>query len=138
MSSNTESSPVVTIGMAKYMNESIFDFIEEESTDTNDIEYLINSNTYLNIKKMTKSIAMVYFTNLDNNRIDIPEEIKIYTINYMNNQRTLQNPADKQLYTLCWSDKYTIEYNEQVILTISPERKWHIYGLSPTVTPFLI
>ena len=48
------------------------------------IEYLINSNTYLNIKKMTKSIAMVYFTNLDNNRIDIPEEIKIYTINYIN------------------------------------------------------
>jgi hypothetical protein len=59
-----------------------------------------------------------------NNKINIPTEITIYT-----NQRVIQHPITN-FYVLCWTDDYTIEYSNKIILSIKNNRTWDI-SISP-------
>ena len=106
---------------------SMFNFMEFKS----DYVYSINENLILNIKRITCAVANLYFTDNLNNKIDIPNEIKIYTFD--EGIRIEQKPIDKQHYALCWTDKYDIEFNKGRLITIENQRYWNIWDGHPSV-----
>lgn len=102
--------------------ETVFDFMMIES----EYVYNINSKTKLCIKRINHSVAMIYFTDETSNKINIPDGIIVYTTDYQNSQtRIIINPIDKT-YPLCWTDDYTVELNNNVIINIKNQRKWVI------------
>jgi hypothetical protein len=132
--SQSSSTPVITLGMARYMNESIFDF---NNPETNKKYYLssypINDKIILNIKKATENIAYVYFTSYDlENILGIPDEVKIHSIK--NDERLLQYPYPDvvSFYLLHSTDNYEVEYDGKIVLYLkSSNKKWDIYGVAP-------
>ena len=89
-----------------------------------DNEYIFNmgSNIILHIKRSNHSVAVLYFTDEMSNKINIPDDIVVYTYT---NKKIIQK-AIKQDYPLCWTDNYTIEYKQIQILSINSQRKWNI------------
>ena len=95
---------------------------------SNDSEYIynINSHTILHIKQINNGVAVLYFTDEDSNKINIPNNIMVYTYDFEdNNKRLLLNPI-RQDYALCWTDNYTVELNKNVLINIKNQRKWNI------------
>ena len=100
----------------------MFNFRNDESR----FSYKVRFNVILQLYKYSNSVAILEFTDEMNNKINIPTEITIYT-----NQRVIQNPV-KNFYVLCWTDDYTIEYSNKVILSIKNNRTWDISILPNT------
>ena len=118
--------------MSEHSNRSettMFDFSDSNS----ELNFYIGDNyTTLNIKRINDSIAILYFTDDLNNHIDIPTEIKIYTFDFNDTKkRVIQTPVTEQLYTLCWSENYIVEFNDNIILNIESQRHWNIAGIPP-------
>jgi hypothetical protein len=107
--------------MTSTTTATMFDFMNSNS----EYNYTIRVNLILNIKYNSPSIARLYFTNNLNNTVDIPTEFKIYTFDYQKGkQRIIQKSVDKQSYSLCWSDNYVLEYNNEILMNISNTRQW--------------
>lgn len=68
---------------------------------------------------------MLYFTDEMNNKVNVPNDILVYTYDYTNNKRVLLNPI-KQDYALCCTDNYEIELNKNILINIKNQRKWNI------------
>jgi phosphate starvation-inducible membrane PsiE len=99
-----------------------FDFTKID----NEYMYNMGSNMILHIKRINHSVAILYFTDEMNNKINIPEDIVVYTYYYQDtNIKIIQKPI-KQDYHLCWTDNYTIEYKKIQILSLNSQRKWNI------------
>ena len=98
--------------------ETTFDFKMPDS----EYIYNINSNIILHIKQVNYSVAILYFTDELGNKINIPDDILVYT--YDNSKEVLLKPI-KQQYALCWTDDYIIKVNDKLI-NIKNQRQWNI------------
>ncbi len=92
--------------------------------------YKVDTNIFINIESVNQSVSCLYFTEKKDNHIDkkipIPKNLVVYTRDYRNlNEKKILAPAD-QVYVLCWSDNYEIEYNKELIINISSQRTWNI------------
>jgi hypothetical protein len=87
--------------------------------------YNINSNLILHIKQINHGVAMLYFTDELNNKINIPNDILVYTYNYDDSKKVLLKSINQE-YALCWTDDYVVELNKNVLLNIQNQRKWNI------------
>ena len=88
--------------------------------------YNISSNTNVCIERMTHSVAALYFTDEHNNKINIPDNIVVYTYDYQNTQKKVVQDYIDNTYHLCWTDSYTIEFNKTILINIKNQRKWVI------------
>lgn len=101
--------------------ESTFDF----NTYNNEYIHNVDLQTILHIKRISHSVAMLYFTDEMNNKIDIPNDTIVYTYDYENDNKILIKPIT-QYFPLCWTDDYTIIINKKILLDIKKQRKWNI------------
>jgi hypothetical protein len=101
--------------------ETTFDFENYNSEYT----YNVNYNVILHIKRINHAVAILYFTDEMNNKMNIPDDILVYTYDYSDNKRVLLKPI-KQEYALCWTDNYEIELNKNILINIKNQRKWNI------------
>ena len=102
--------------------ETIFNFMQT------DCEYSCNITLYIKlyIKRINHAIAILYFIDELNNKINIPDGIVVYTMVYSENiQKKVINPIDNN-YILCWTDDYIVELNKKTKLNIKNQRKWII------------
>jgi len=101
--------------------ETTFDF----TTTDNKYFYNMNSTNILLIKRINHSVAVLYFMDEMNNKIDIPDNIVIYTYDYQTNKKIILN-AIRQAYLLCWTDDYIVEFDKIELIKINNQRKWNI------------
>ena len=99
-----------------------FDFTKTD----NEYVYPVGSNMILHIKRVNHGVAVLYFTDEMSNKINIPEGIVVYTFDYQDTIKKIKQKPIKQDYALCWTDNYTIEYNQIEIVSTNSERKWKI------------
>ena len=105
-----------------------FDFTNAD----NEYIYNMGSNMILHIKRSNHSVAVLYFTDEMNNKINIPEDIVVYkdivicTYDCHDTPKKSIQKTIKQDYPLCWTDNYTIEYKKIEILSLNSQRKWNI------------
>lgn len=103
--------------------ETLFDFT------ISDVEYVYNIDSYttLCIKRLSHSVALLYFINDElNELIPVPNGIVVYEYDYQNPQKiVIMRPIDKS-YPLSWTDNYTIALNNNIIINIQNQRKWNI------------
>lgn len=85
-----------------------------------DYEYIhkISSSIVLHLQRTNHAIAMLSFTDEMNNEINIPSGFIIYTKDFEKNTKVIQKPLDNNLYLLCWTDEYVVEFNNKVVLDI--------------------
>lgn len=101
--------------------ETRFDFEKYNNEYTHNIDL----QTILHIKRISHSVALLYFTDEMNNNTNIPNDIIVYTYDYENNNKILIKPT-MHYFPLCWTDDYTIIQNEKLLLNIRKQRKWNI------------
>jgi hypothetical protein len=99
-----------------------FDFTKID----NEYIYNIDSNMILHIKRTNYSVAVLYFTDKMSNKINIPNEIIVYTYDYQDTNKKMIQKVITQDYALCWTDNYTIEYKKIEILSLNSQRKWNM------------
>ena len=92
----------------------------------NEHMYTMSSNMILHIKRMNHGVAVLYFTDNMSNKINIPEDIVVYTYDYHDTNKKIVQKAIKQDYPLCWTDNYTVEYKKIQILSLNSQRAWNI------------
>ena len=92
----------------------------------NELMYTMGSNMILHIKRMNHGVAVLYFTDDMSNKINIPEDIVVYTYDYQDTNKKIVQKAFKQDYPLCWTDNYTVEYKKIQILSLNSQRAWNI------------
>jgi len=102
--------------------ETTFDF----TTTDNEYIYNMDSTTILHVKRINHSVAVLYFTDEMSNKIDIPDNIVIYTYDYQNTNKKVIQKAIRQDYLLCWTDDYVVELNNIELINIKNQRKWNI------------
>lgn len=103
------------------MNPQTFSF----TTAANAYTYDISENVVLHIYKINNSVASLYFTNKSNEKINIPSGLVVYEYNFQTNKKVSLKPI-QQHFVLCWTDNYTLELDNKIILDIKNERKWTI------------
>jgi hypothetical protein len=86
----------------------------------------ITPDIILRIEQTSNSIACLYFTDGTNNKINIPENIVIYTYDYQTKERVILKPLDVKNYILCWTDNYDVKMNNEVLWLIRNRRRWDI------------
>ena len=83
----------------------------------------LNENISMTLKKISDSVAIVFFTcDIENNKINIPEGLTIYDNTNNKNLGKFTN----SYFTLCWTDSYTIRYNVEIILDIVSKHSWNL------------
>jgi hypothetical protein len=102
--------------------EREFDFTMTES----EYVYNISSTIKLCIKRINHSVAILYFTDKMNKKINIPDDIVVYTYDYEDVNKKIIQKAINNDYPLCWTDNYTIEYKQIQIISLNNQRKWNI------------
>jgi hypothetical protein len=79
------------------------------------------------IKRISHSVALLYFRDNCNDKVPIPPEIQVYTFDYNKKQpKVILQPSIINDYTLCWTDNYTVEWNGEIVLNIKNKRSWKI------------
>jgi hypothetical protein len=88
------------------------------------------SEILLHIKRNTKSMATLYFTNQLNIKIDIPSDFTIYQNTKNKNRKIIKYPNENKMdeYTLYWNRNYDIVYNGETLYNIRNEKTWTIYN----------
>lgn len=113
------------VGVHSKMNSTTFNF----KTCTDKYVCKINNSTTVRIKRLNPSFAILYFTDISNNTIDIPRDIYVYEYDYLLNSKykiLLQPIHTIQNYVLCGSDSYQIIYKNNCILNIVAQSMWSI------------
>ena len=86
---------------------------------TSSCEYIhkISPNVVLHIYRTNNYVA-INFTDEMNNNINTPSGLIIYTKDFQTNTKVIQKPVDNNLYALCWSDDYIVEFNNELVLDV--------------------
>lgn len=103
-------------------NTTTFDFRQ----DSGEYSYTIDSNTILHIMGIGNTIAILYFTDALNNKMDIPDGITVYTYVYQDSNKPVLLRPHTQCYYLCHTDDYMIEMDKRVIIDLKHQRMWNI------------
>jgi hypothetical protein len=101
--------------------ETIFDF----AISDNEYTYNISSNTKLCIKRYSKWVAMLYFTDEMNNKINIPNDTIVYTFEWKTNNKIIYN-AVRNDYVLYSTDNYVVELSKNLLIDIKTKRRCEI------------
>jgi hypothetical protein len=112
--------------MASTTSATMFDFMTNS-----EYTYTICENMILhirnNVKFVSNSVAVLYFTDSLGKEMNIPNEFKLYIFDHREGtKRDIQPPIDNQYYYLSWSDKYELEYNNVIFLNLNNTRQWSI------------
>lgn len=87
----------------------------------------IDTNIILHMKQCGSSLAQLYFTDASGSLINIPKGIVVYTYHHITHERIIINPISKTpRYCLCHTDDYEIEYKNEKILTMKPQKGWNL------------
>ena len=97
------------------------------SFTTPDCEYIhkISPSVVLHLYRTNHAVAILYFTDEMNNRINIPRGLVISSKDFQTNKQTIQKPME-DIYALCWTDDYVVEFNDKLVLDIKNKRVWDI------------
>ena len=95
---------------------------------TDDVyKYNVTPNIHLHIKRQNHAVAILYFTDEFDNRIDVPNGITVYESDFQDkNKKSPLKVQSKQMYPLSWTDDYTVVFNKNVLFEIKNQRKWNI------------
>jgi hypothetical protein len=125
------------------MSSFQFNFSEPSS----EYIYEISPTIIIHLYSSNNAVAILEFTDDNNNKINIPPGLVIYTKNYQNGKKTLEKPfIDNQVnypvvggrkevyplgaicgsYALCWTDNYMVELNNKLLFEIKNKRNWEI------------
>jgi hypothetical protein len=109
----------------KTMSNMIFKKDFSFSND-NIIKITIDKGVHMCIERTGFAIAHVYFTSDDYAEINIPKGLTIADNTNKCSVKPIVN--DLQNFVLCWTDSYTIFYNDEVVIDLVNKRQWSIYG----------
>jgi hypothetical protein len=87
--------------------------------DISNFLYNVTNNIKLNIVKLTFGYSLLYFTNENNIKINIPSNIIVYE--YGDNKtiyKIILNKINNEFFHLFCDNNYKIEYNNNLILDI--------------------
>ena len=86
---------------------------------TSSCEYILkmSPSVVLHIYRTNYYVA-IKFTDEMNNKINTPSGLIIYTKDFQTNIKVIQKPVDNNLYALCWSDDYIVEFNNELVLDV--------------------
>ena len=82
----------------------------------------LTDNIQMCLQRWGPSIARVFFTNNEDEMIDVPQNFKIYD----DTNRAQVKIVIPRQYILVWSDNYTITLNDKVILVCKSVREWRM------------
>lgn len=101
-------------------------FIADESIHFN---HNIDDNIMLHVEKLNNTILILYFTDENNSKINIPTGIHVCEYDCKNAKYKifLEKQTSIQMYTLYLGDSYEIQYNNIVILNIVSHTKWILH-----------
>ncbi len=89
--------------------------------------YTISYDIVMHLKHYNNSIAYLYFTDKNNNEINIPSNINIFTFDYTKkNAKELYLPYDENYYLICCTDDYHIFYENTLYIELKNNRGWNI------------
>ncbi len=106
---------------AQTSSQMSFNFRNVTKTYTHNI----SENVVIHIDKIINSVATLYFTNKYNEKIDIPSGLVVYEYDFQTKEK-LPLKSIQHHFLLCWTDNYTIEMDNKIILDIKNEREWTI------------
>jgi hypothetical protein len=87
--------------------------------ETPNFLYKITDNIILNIIKLTHGYSLLYFTDGINNKIPVPNNIKVSEYEKINNMYIIiLNSINKDFFHLYFHNNYKIEYDNIEILDI--------------------
>jgi hypothetical protein len=103
---------------------TIFDFATTEK-----YSYKLKEDVMFHLEKSTESVARLYFTDENNTQIDKPQifHVRSYKHDGESLTFTIEKPINNN-YFLCWTDSYSITYDQKEILTIDSQRTWNIHS----------
>ena len=98
-----------------------FSFMEPRKHTTQ-----LEAHILFHIERISHSIAHVYFTDEHNSPIEKPRSFHVHSYDSDGDimRSVIQRPVNNQHYFLCYTDNYSIEYAEIVIMTIDAQRTW--------------
>jgi hypothetical protein len=74
------------------------------------IVYSLNNDLLIHIEKVSQSISVLSFTDINYNKINIPNGTFMYS--YEDKHKYMVNPIPyTQCYSLCYTDKYELLIN---------------------------
>ena len=85
----------------------------------------IDTNIILQIKQLSNSIAVLYFTDDAGKKINIPNSIAVYKYDSQTQKKHLKKLLIQD-YTLYWTNNYMVEFQGKEILDISSQKIWNI------------
>ena len=104
------------------MDASLFNFNSDR-----EVSYVIDSTIHLHIKRISNGIAELYFTDETGSKIEIPNDIEVYSYDPQNNtKRYIIIPLKQNNYALAWTENYDIDYNNKTVFTLKNQRNWII------------
>ena len=83
----------------------------------------IHDNILMKLYTIHPSSAILYFTDMYGNNINIPDDISIYDIT---NNTILPSFPNSQSYSLIWTDDYIVKYFGEPVLELSSRRSWNL------------
>jgi len=92
--------------------------------DISNFLYNVTNNIKLNIVKLTFGYSLLYFTDENNIKINIPSNIIVYEYGYNKNiYKIILNKINNEFFHLFCDNNYKIEYNNNLILDIKSRSK---------------
>lgn len=85
----------------------------------------IDTNIILRIKQLSNSIAVLYFTDDEGKKINIPNGLTVYKYDSQTQKKNLKKLLIQD-YTLYWTNNYLVEFQGKEILDISSQKIWSI------------
>ena len=83
----------------------------------------LEENISMVLKKVSDSVAIVFvICEIENEKLNIPDRLIIYD----NTNNKILNKCGKQYFILCWSDSYTISYNNEIIIEMVSKHSWDL------------
>jgi hypothetical protein len=85
----------------------------------------IHDNILIKLYSIHPSNAILYFTDMQGNKINIPDDISIYDVT----NNTLLDPfplPNSQNYNLVWTDNYIVKYFGEPVLELTSRRSWNL------------
>ena len=83
----------------------------------------IHDNILIKLYSVQSSSAILYFTDMQGNKIGIPEDISIFDIT---NQAILPPYSNSGFYILVWTDNYVVKYFGEPVLELTSNRSWDL------------
>jgi hypothetical protein len=86
--------------------------------------YKIESDIILHIERVSNSMCNLFFTDENENIINIPDTIEVNSFNHEN--KIICLPIDHKFYFLYWNNDYEISYANIIMLYIKSQKSWDI------------